>query len=218
VTTFKPDITKATVNTSTYHYSANGSIDSVSIVDGRPRTVSFVTDVNGMVLSRDENDNNPNIGDPKQLHYYFNGIAVGDVSNDGTSNVDYAQSIAEHTQVPGAGPFQNGASSGSFSGDFDQSYDAINGLNFDSTASHLHGERGRHAGEHRADGVGRQLVLVLDRGRQRHGGLHNGFLRMIRRMNSRSSPADSRASATLAGLPAPPGAMDGLVPEWKTCR
>ena len=57
------------------------------------RSVSFVTDAFGQVLKRDEADNRPN-GDPHEVHYYFNGLMIGDVSNNGTSDVDYAASIA----------------------------------------------------------------------------------------------------------------------------
>ena len=52
--------------------------------------------MNGQVLTRDEADNNQSGGDPRELHYYFNGIAIGDIGNNGTSDVDYATSIAEH--------------------------------------------------------------------------------------------------------------------------
>jgi len=42
----------------TYSYDSNGRLSSVGIVDGRSRTVSFVTDANGLILQRDENDAN----------------------------------------------------------------------------------------------------------------------------------------------------------------
>lgn len=53
----------------------------------------------------------------------------------GTADVDYAASIAQHTSTPGTGPFQNGSASSASYADFDQSYDPINGLNYQSTAS-----------------------------------------------------------------------------------
>jgi hypothetical protein len=114
----------------------------VNIVDGRSRTVSFVTDGNGLILERDEVDNlsppqnNPSLnGDPRELHYYFNGIRVGDVSNNGTSDVDYVASIGAHQASQGAGAFRNGSAYSSPYADFDQSYDPINGLTYQSTAS-----------------------------------------------------------------------------------
>lgn len=129
-------VSGSTNNTSTFYYDQSGHLQSVGIQDGRPRTISFVTDVNGQILTRQESDNNATQGDPKELHYYFNGMGVGDISNNGTSDVDYATSIARHTQVSaGYGAFQNGAINGSSYADFDQSYDPINGLNYASTSS-----------------------------------------------------------------------------------
>ncbi|WP_231625058.1 LysM peptidoglycan-binding domain-containing protein, partial [Novosphingobium sp. AAP93] len=129
-------VSGSTSNTSTFNYDQSGHLQSVYIQDGRPRTVSFVTDVSGQILTRQESDNNATQGDPKELHYYFNGMGVGDISNNGTSDVDYAASIAQHTAVSaGYGAFRNGATTGSSYADFDQSYDPINGLNYASTSS-----------------------------------------------------------------------------------
>jgi LysM repeat protein len=121
--------------TSTYTYDGNGRLTSVGIADGRPRTVSFINDANGQVMQRDEADSLSG-GDPRELHYYFGGIAVGDVGNNGTSDVDYVTSIADHRAVPGWGPFQYGTTTGTAYADFDQAYDPINGLTYDSTSSH----------------------------------------------------------------------------------
>lgn len=55
--------------------------------------MSFIDTLDSKVLQRDEADNNLLKGDPRELHQYFNGIAVGDISNNGTSDVDYAVSI-----------------------------------------------------------------------------------------------------------------------------
>src|SRR3954471_9373539 len=49
-------------------------------------------------------DNNTSTGDPHELHYYFNGIQLGDVSNNGTSDVDYAASIAQQTAATPTNP------------------------------------------------------------------------------------------------------------------
>ena len=82
---------------STFSYDGNGFLTSVSIADGWPRTVSFVNDLEGRVLQRHEADGNTSTGDPHELHYYFGGIQLGDVSNNGTSDIDYAASIAQQT-------------------------------------------------------------------------------------------------------------------------
>ncbi|WP_082697758.1 DUF6531 domain-containing protein [Novosphingobium fuchskuhlense] len=126
----------STHNTSTFNYDQSGHLQSVYIQDGRSRTVNFVTDVNGQILARQESDNTTTQGDPKEIHYYFNGMGVGDISNNGTSDVDYATSIAQHTAASaGNGAFRNGATTGTSYADFDQSYDPINGLSYASTSS-----------------------------------------------------------------------------------
>ena len=131
---YKPDISKSTVNSSAYAYDALGRLTSVQITDGRPRTVSFVTNADGTIIQRDEADASSS-GDPREIYYYFQGMRVGDVSNNGTSDTDYAASLAEHLAVPGTGAFRDGASYATSYADFDQSYDPINGLNYDATAT-----------------------------------------------------------------------------------
>ena len=131
---YVPKVSDWSQNTSTYTYDASGNLSSVAIADGRPRTVSFINTADGLVLQRDEADNQTS-GDPRELHYYFDGIQVGDVSNNGTSDIDYAASIVEHVKTQGSGAFRDGGASVSYA-DFDQSYDPINGLNYQGTASH----------------------------------------------------------------------------------
>jgi hypothetical protein len=41
-----------------------------------------------LILQRDEADNNSSTGDPRALHFYFNGMAVGDVGNNGTRDIE----------------------------------------------------------------------------------------------------------------------------------
>jgi flagellar biosynthetic protein FliQ len=59
---------------------------------------------------------------PRERHFYFNGIRVGDVSNNGTSDIDYAASIAEHRAIPPAPPgyFRDGATVGAHSASADR--------------------------------------------------------------------------------------------------
>jgi YD repeat-containing protein len=117
-----------------YYYDGLGHLSSVSIGGGRARTATFVTDIDGRVLQRDEEDG-LGTGDPRDLHYYFNGVQLGGVSNNGTTDVDYVTGIAQHTAAPGTGPFQGGSANASNYVDFDQSYDPINGLNSSSSAA-----------------------------------------------------------------------------------
>jgi len=130
VTTLKPDATYT--NTSTYYYDDSGHLTSVYIQDQqshRNRTVTFVNDAAGLVLERKEQDNIYTTGDPRELHYYFNEAQVGFIGNNGTSDLSYADSIAEHQTETGSGPFRNGTANAIPVADFDQSYQPVNGLN-----------------------------------------------------------------------------------------
>ena len=62
-------------------------------------------------------------------------MRVGDISNNGTSDVDYATSITQHTTAGGLGAFRNGATTSTYFADFDQSYDPINGLNYEGAGT-----------------------------------------------------------------------------------
>ena len=66
----------------------------------------------------------------------FDGVRIGDVSNNGTSEIDYATSLAEHTNAQGTGPFRNGSAYASPFADFDQSFDPINGLTYEAAGTH----------------------------------------------------------------------------------
>lgn len=57
-------------HTSTFNYDSSVLLQSVDIQDAGSWTVSFITDVNGRVLQRDECDNK-STGDPRELHYCF---------------------------------------------------------------------------------------------------------------------------------------------------
>jgi YD repeat-containing protein len=116
-----------------FYYDGGGNVATVKIDDDRDRTISFVNDSNGMVLERDERDAETT-GDPRELHYYFDGVQIGDISNNGSSNVDYAESIWRHRAAPWSGPFEGGDTSRTFVADFDQSYDALNGDSYGSVS------------------------------------------------------------------------------------
>jgi LysM repeat protein len=106
-----------------------------------PRDLLYQTNAQGEITQRDtvtdnaDDDGKINITGPHARYYYFGGVEMGDVSNDGTSNVNYAAAIADHRKVIGGGLFQFGATSGTHVADFDQSYDTINGLTAQSGPS-----------------------------------------------------------------------------------
>ncbi len=115
-------------STSSYSYDRDGALTGVAITGGaRPRTILYRTDLEGQVLFRGESDLDWQNSDPITRTYRFGGRQMGVVSNDGTSNVDYAAAIAERTAAPGSGPFRGGASNGTIFADFDANFTALNG-------------------------------------------------------------------------------------------
>ena len=65
----------------------------------------------GEVMKRDVTFSGGSTVAPHELHYYLAGMAIGDVTNNGTSNTDYVTQIAARTALSqGYGPFRNGAS------------------------------------------------------------------------------------------------------------
>jgi LysM repeat protein len=112
----------------TRSYDAGGRLASVAVTEdlvaSRSRTISYVSDALGQVLSRVEQDQS-STGDPKDLHYYFDGMKIGDISNNGTSDTDYATAIQNRYASSTSTPWRNNGSSVPHA-DFDQSYDPIN--------------------------------------------------------------------------------------------
>ncbi|MEO8137352.1 MAG: LysM peptidoglycan-binding domain-containing protein, partial [Betaproteobacteria bacterium] len=104
-------------------YDVNGHI-SMLIDQGSGTTVKFRNDAYGQVLVREESTNTA-IG-PRQLYYYFAGMRIGDVGNNGPSPslVDYAQQLAMRGATPPTGMYRHGQPVAS--ADFDQNYQPIN--------------------------------------------------------------------------------------------
>jgi YD repeat-containing protein len=121
---------------STLNYDARQNLIEADIHDGQTRDVFYFNNALGQITSRDTGTEgyyygwHNNITGPHARYYYYGGIRVGDVSNDGTSDVNYVTSITDHTLKPGSGLFQNGATTGVKYADFDASYDPINGLTY----------------------------------------------------------------------------------------
>lgn len=117
-----------TVYTSTFAYDVNGKLTYVNIKDGRARNVTFVTDINGQVLDRKEADNNTALDDPWDRYFYFNGVRVGEITNNaGFVPGTYVTAVNARTAKPSTGPstpFLTG-NTGSFDADFDQAYEAL---------------------------------------------------------------------------------------------
>lgn len=76
-------------------------LNSVNIADGRPRTVTFTTDMNGMVIRRDEADNISTQGDPHNVYFRFAGAEIGSVGNTARNeDKGYIASIAQRQAPP----------------------------------------------------------------------------------------------------------------------
>lgn len=127
-------------NTS-YTYDSSGHIVQAHIADGQPRDANFVTDQQGLIIDRTEQKlagNTTSLGNPRELHYRFGGLEMGQVGNNGTTNVSYVASTANRLAKPNSGTpgaFANGATTASPFADFDQNYDAINGSSIGNAAS-----------------------------------------------------------------------------------
>jgi hypothetical protein len=120
VSQYDPNIAVAGVNTSSYNYAIIGGqaqLSSVSIQDGRPRTVSFVNDFLGQVIRRDEADALAG-GDPHEIWYRMSGRQQAYVGNNGTIDVDYRASVPQKQQ--------GGPTLGTSYADFDLAYNPIN--------------------------------------------------------------------------------------------
>jgi hypothetical protein len=90
----------------------------------------------GEVLKRDVSITaTPTAAAPHERHYYLEGQAIGDVTNNGTSKTDYVASIAAHNAAQGYGPFRGGSATANSYADFDQSYNPINGFDAETGAS-----------------------------------------------------------------------------------
>ena len=104
------------------------NLTGATIHDGQSQVVTYQENILGEITQRVS-------GGPDARYYYFGGVEMGDVSNNGTSNVNYAASITDHKTKPGTGLFMNGATTGTKYADFDDSYDAINGLTYEEGPS-----------------------------------------------------------------------------------
>lgn len=100
---------------STHEYGSDGRLVTAWIEDGDPRRVTYASEVNGQVLSRVEAATST-AGAVENYYYYFDGIRMGDVSNKGSGDTDYAKTINDR--------WSPGGLNGNYS-DFDLSYVAV---------------------------------------------------------------------------------------------
>ncbi|MEY4502318.1 MAG: hypothetical protein RIS52_2208, partial [Pseudomonadota bacterium] len=109
----------------TFTYDANAHVSAVGVTGAQARTINYTTDSTGQVMVRSQSQAGAALS-PRGFSFYFNGLRVGDIGNDGSDNLDYGSTIAANGATPGAGPFRGGAVAGTAFADFDQNYGAIN--------------------------------------------------------------------------------------------
>jgi len=121
----------STTGISDYHYTDIGGqteLTHVQINDGQARRIKFTNDINGQVMARHTTNVNgtARINGPQEVRYRFAGREMGEVSNNGTQNIDYEASIARRAQIGGNGLYRYGETAPTHHNDFDQNYNAIN--------------------------------------------------------------------------------------------
>ena len=130
---YRADTSKPAVFTTAYDYGIDGDLGGITVNDGRPRSISYVTDVNRQIVARDESDSSAaTVGDPHEIWYRFNGVEMGYTGNNGTGTSaqvagitsEYAASIAdrqrgEPSPTSQGGAFRLGHANGA--ADFEQS-------------------------------------------------------------------------------------------------
>ncbi|MEN2790519.1 LysM peptidoglycan-binding domain-containing protein [Sphingomonas oligophenolica] len=124
---YKPNTSQSTTNNTYFSYDGRGTLASVSIYDGRSRTVSYVTNGDDQIIRRDEADQNywnatnQTGGDPHELWYRFGGKELGYVGNNSTSKLTESASIYDRQAYQANGAFRNGGSYASSYSDFAES-------------------------------------------------------------------------------------------------
>lgn len=96
--------------TTTLTYNGDGRLRTAQIADGRPRTVTYIDNALGQIISRTETSNTGVVG-PREYYFNFAGMQRGDAGNNGkrVSDMDYAGAIAARQNAAQTGAFQGGA-------------------------------------------------------------------------------------------------------------
>lgn len=111
--------------TSTFTYNANNYLTYVSATGATPKQISYTTDAVGQIMVRAQTTNGSTTS-PKDFSFFFNGVKIGGIGNNGTDNVDYATAIGWDSTTDGTGAFRKGAATGTSFSDFDQNWTGIN--------------------------------------------------------------------------------------------
>jgi YD repeat-containing protein len=139
VTYYNPTYTVGQTNnewTLPYQYDWQGNLTSAYVPGTTNQQVHLTYNMENEVVTRDQSMGGSGNNDVHEMHYYFDGTPIGDISNNGaTSDTDYVIEIQQRIAVPGSGPFWDGSTTSTAFANFDQSYDPLNGLTYQNTAS-----------------------------------------------------------------------------------
>ena len=124
--TFTPNTSQGTQYHSTFTYNGLGFLTQSIVNDGSPRTIDYLDNLNGQIIQNF--DWAPYQNCPATSYYIFNGVEQGALSNNGSQNVTYSQSIGQQTATPGNGFFTNNATVGTAYAAFGTQLQQINGL------------------------------------------------------------------------------------------
>ena len=123
-TDYKPKQDESTKWESYYSYDKWGVLTDVVIDDERDRVITFINNLDGQILRRDETTYRSG-GEPHEVWYRFGGKEMGYVGNNGTVDSDYAASIQNRYRAPAYDDFRYGESNPTPYSDFSQSLDPI---------------------------------------------------------------------------------------------
>lgn len=124
-TRYTPDTSKSLAYDTEYAYDGSGRLLSSQINDGTPRTINYVTNIQGEILS---SITTASKNAPDSFYDFFGGVQMGVISNNGSQNVSYSASIVQQTTKPGSGLFTDNATTGSQYAAFGTQLEQINGF------------------------------------------------------------------------------------------
>ncbi len=117
-----------------YTYDTSGQLVNVHVSDGAPHDIQFVNNADGEVLQRQElSPTYPTVAShgPLNDYYYLDGKQIGQVTNNGSTQVNFAVGVVDRMNPPSATSLWANASTSGPGGaqgasDFNSNYQAIN--------------------------------------------------------------------------------------------
>jgi hypothetical protein len=109
---------------STFYYDHNGHVTTTG---SNAHINTYTTSAAGLVMVSQEALTGGGTSAPETYYFYLNDRLVGQIGNNGVTNVSYATSIQNQTTTDTlTGPFQANATTGTPSANFDETYFAVN--------------------------------------------------------------------------------------------